>query len=132
MFGGCFSSKGFGRIICFKQNLNADYMCRIYQYGLLPTPRKQFGFDSTWWKLPEDNDPTHASKIAINWRREKSIQKIDWPSMSPDLAPIVNVWQLLKMKLRKQNFKTYESLVSTIKREWKILRLELGVKLVHT
>jgi transposase len=27
---GCFSSKGFGRIICFKQNLDTEYMCKIY------------------------------------------------------------------------------------------------------
>jgi transposase len=129
---GCFSSKGFGRIVCFKQNLNADYMCKIYQHGLLPTARKQFGSDSMLWKLQEDNDPKHASKIATSWRRERSIEKIDWPSMSPDLAPIENVWQLLKMKLRTQNFKTYESLVSTIKREWKKLPQELAIKLVHS
>ena len=107
-------------------------MCKIYQHGLLPTARKQFGSDSMLWKLQEDNDPKHTSKIATSWRCEKSIEKTGWPSMSPDLAPIENVWQLLKMKLRKQNFKNYESLVSAIKREWKTLSQELAVKLVHS
>ena len=78
-------------------------MCKIYRYGLLPTARKQFGSGSTLWKLQEDNDPKHASKIATSWRKEKSIPKIAWPSMSLDLVLIENVWQLLKMKLRKQN-----------------------------
>ncbi|CAF2082322.1 unnamed protein product, partial [Rotaria magnacalcarata] len=40
---GCFSSKGLGRIICFRQNLDAKFMCSIYKCGLLPTAKKQFG-----------------------------------------------------------------------------------------
>ena len=33
----CFPSEGFGRIVCFKKNLNAELMCDIYKLGLLPT-----------------------------------------------------------------------------------------------
>ncbi|CAF1514028.1 unnamed protein product [Adineta ricciae] len=129
---GCFSSKGFGRIVCFRQNLDARFMCTIYKHGLLPTAYKQFGRDSTSWKLQEDNDPKHMSKLANNWREEKRIERIDWPSMSPDLAPIENVWQLLKIKLRKKQFTTYQSLVSAIKREWKALPQILAIRLVDS
>ena len=52
--------------------------------------------------------------------------------MSPNLAPIENVWQLLKMNLRRKKIGSYRSLVSTIKREWKSLPSELAVKLVQT
>ena len=51
--------------------------------------------------------------------------------MSSDRAPIENVWQLLKMKLRSKKLTTYQSLVSAIKHEWKTLPRELAVKLVH-
>ena len=80
-------------------------MCDIYKRGLVPTARKQFGLDSIIWELQEDNDPKHTSKRALNWKTSHRIQKIDWLSMSPDLVPIENVWQLLKMKLRKKNLK---------------------------
>lgn len=129
---GCFSARGFGRVVCFNKNLDANLMCDIYKYGLLPTARKHFGHDSTLWKLQEDNDPKHTSKLATNWRMNNNVQKIDWPSMSPDIAPIENVWQLLKMKLRKKKLLTYQSLVSAIKREWKSLSPELAIKLVHS
>ena len=33
---GCFSSQGFVRIICFKQNINAELICDIYERGLMP------------------------------------------------------------------------------------------------
>ena len=79
---GCFSSKGFGRVVCFKENLNAELMCDIYKRGLLPTVRKQFGRDSVLWKLQEDNDPKHRSKLAVNWKRNNGVHEIYWPSMS--------------------------------------------------
>ncbi|CAF1411317.1 unnamed protein product [Rotaria magnacalcarata] len=84
----CFSARGFSRVVCFKENLNADLMCHIYKYGLLPTARKQFGYGSTLWKLQEDSGPKHTSKLATNWRMNNNIPKIDWPSMSPDIASI--------------------------------------------
>ena len=88
---GCFSSKGFGRVVCFKENLNAELLCDIYKCGLLPKARKQFGHDSVLWKLQEDNDPKRRSKLAVNWKRNNGVHEIYWPSMSPDLAPIENV-----------------------------------------
>ena len=82
------------------------------------------------WKLQEDNDPKHTSKLAAKWKENNTVQKIDWPSISPNRAPIENVSQLLKMKLRKRKLTSYQSLVSAIKGEWKILPLELAIKLV--
>ena len=52
--------------------------------------------------------------------------------MSPDIAPIENVWQVLKMKLRKKKFTTYQSLVSAIKPEWKALPKDLSLNLIHS
>ena len=52
--------------------------------------------------------------------------------MSSDIAPIENVWQILKMKLRKKRFTTYQSLVSAIKQEWKALPNDLSLNLIHS
>ena len=57
------------------------------------------------------------------------MENIDCPSMSPDIAPIENVWQILKMKFRKKKFTTYQSLVSAIKQEWKALTKDLSLNL---
>ena len=72
---GCFSSLGFGRIVCFKQNLDAKLMCSIYKCGLFSTARKQFGNHMTQWKLQEDNDTKHRSKLAPKWRIENGVKK---------------------------------------------------------
>ena len=51
--------------------------------------------------------------------------------MSPDLAPIENIWQLLKLNLRRKKIESYQSLISVIKREYESLTSELTIKLVH-
>ena len=119
-------SSAFGRTLM--QDLRLPFTSTVSCEQLT----KQFGRDLTSWKLQEDNDSRHMSKLANNWKEEKQIERFDWPSMSPDLAPIENVWQILKMKLRKNNFTNYQSLVSAIKREWKALPQELAIRLVDS
>ncbi|CAF3372163.1 unnamed protein product [Rotaria socialis] len=128
---GCFSCNGFGRIYCFRENLKADLLCRIYKRYLFPTARDHFGRNSTNWALQEDNDPKHTSQLAKQWRSKYEVQRIDWPSMSPDLNPIENVWKLLKMNLARKNLRTYKSLVSAIKKEWKAFPKDLTTNLVQ-
>ena len=87
----CFLSRDVGHIVCCKQNLNAELMCDIYKRSLLPTARKQFNHDSTLWKLQEDNEPKHTSKLAVKWKRNDEVHEIHRPSMSSDLALIENI-----------------------------------------
>ena len=70
--------------------------------------------------------------MVIDWKADNDVQRMDWLSMSPYLAPIENVWQVLKMNIRKKNLKTYQSLVLAIKEEWNKLPTELEVLLVQS
>lgn len=99
---GCFSIFGFGKLVCFTRNLNANFMCKIYERGLLPSASMFFGEDNLDWFLQEDNDPKHRSKIAKAWKQERNINVLPWPSMSPDQNPIENVWQVLKLNVGKK------------------------------
>ena len=40
---GCFSAQGFGRLVCFTENLNAKRMLRLYKFGLLKSAEKLYG-----------------------------------------------------------------------------------------
>ena len=72
---GCFSSKDFGHIVCFKQNLNAEL---ISKRGLLSTVPKQFGHDSMSLKLQEDNESKHTWKRAVKWKRNNVVHEIHY------------------------------------------------------
>ena len=40
-------------------------------------------------------------QVVKRWRSKYGVQKIDWPSMSPDVNPIEKVWKPIKMNLRR-------------------------------
>ena len=52
--------------------------------------------------------------------------------MSPNLAPVEDVCQFLKMKLRKKNLTVLRSLICAIKVEWESLAEDSATTLIHS
>ena len=129
---GCFSSQGFGELYCFTENLNGDLLCKLYEQALLPSAQTMFGEEKKDWILQEDNDPKHRSQKAENFRQDHKLQKIDWPSYSPDLNPIENVWSILKSNVAENRVTTLKGLIATMKKEWANLTLEYAQRLAET
>jgi hypothetical protein len=129
---GCFSKKGFGKLVLFKRTLNSKLMCKIYKNGLLPSVKKWFGESSNYWKLLEDNDPKHTSQMSKTFKVKNGIHSLPWPSQSPDCNPIENVWALMKLKINRQPPTSINNFVARIKKEWKNLSIEFAEKLVDS
>lgn len=129
---GCFCSEGFGKLFIFKQNLSAQLMVKIYKNALIPSMKK-FSFDKdSGWQFQEDNDPKHTSKLAKNWKSENNIPKIPWPSNSPDLSPIENLWGIMKVKVAEHQPKTLTALITIIRRTWKNFSIDLAQALIQS
>jgi transposase len=129
---GCFCSYGFGELITFEEVLDSSKMIEIYKKGLLFTSQKYFGHNNNNWILCEDNDPKHRSKIVTNFKASKNINFLDWPSCSPDLNPIENVWGVLKKKLAKKHPTSIRSLKRELLKEWNALIQEDAAKYVNS
>ena len=61
------------------------------------------------------------SRKAHKWRADNQITHLPWPSQSPDLNPMENVWAILKANVADHKVTSVKELISVIKKEWKKL-----------
>ena len=57
---------------------------------------------------------------------------MDWPSQSPDLNPIENLWEELDHQVREGNFTNKKNLFSALHQKWKNIPIGKLIKLVNS
>jgi len=50
----------------------------------------------------QDNAPIHVSKETLNFFKESKVKLLDWPSYSPDLNIVENIWSMLSSDIYGQ------------------------------
>lgn len=63
----------------------------------------------------QDNCSIHTSKKVYDWMRQNNFRFMTWPSRSPDMSPIENVWSLLSnIVYDRKQFQNVSELRKTI------------------
>jgi len=133
MVWGCFSCQGVGFLCQIKGIMDSKLYLEILQDELMKSI-KYFKFSEENCIFMQDNDPKHKSKLVQEWLKKKKFRVLDWPSQSPDLNPIENLWAIIKRKLNQYSdppkgvFELWERIEET----WNKITIEVCEKLIHS
>ncbi|KAG1257406.1 hypothetical protein G6F68_009316 [Rhizopus microsporus] len=94
----CFTAKGPGYITEILGGLDSKLYCQILSEDLMAT-LDDYHLNTADIVFQQDNDPKHRSKLAIKLFQENNVKLLEWPAYSPDLNPIENLWDFLKVRL---------------------------------
>ncbi len=82
------------------------------------------------WVFQHDDDPNHTAKATKEWLKKKHIKVLEWPSQSPDLNPIENLWRWLKVRVAKRQPRNLNDLERICKEEWNKIPPEMCANLL--
>ena len=69
-------------------------------------------------QLVQDNAPCHKTNLIRNWMLENAVNAIPWPSCSPDLNPIEQVWAWMKRQIQGRHFASKDDLWHALHSLW--------------
>lgn len=124
---GCFSALGVGDLHLIDGIMDKHQYKSILENQMLPSVRRLYRGEN--YIFQQDNDPKHTAKTTKTWMRRNNIPLMDWPSQSPDLNPLENLWSYLDYKCKNRKPASKEELYQCLLEQWRAIPNDLLMKL---
>ena len=126
---GCFAAGGTGALDKIDGIMREEnYVYILKQH--LKTSVRNLKLSRKWF-FQMDNDLKHTSKVVAKWLKDNKVKVLVWPSQSPDLNPIENLWAELKKHVRARRPTNLTQLHQLCQEEWAKLHPTYCGKLVE-
>ncbi len=131
MLWGCVSYHAYGPLIAVEGFINGEK----YLKQLVDTVKPEMDFSAALGRrlvFQQDNAKPHKTPQVLEYLANWGYEVIDWPPQSPDLSPIENIWNVMKMRMKalQPRPRTKANMRDAMMQIWDELEPELLVKIV--
>jgi len=131
MVWGAFSTQGTVALEFITNKIDSSEYQRILLSRLIPYLRK---FRRMNLVFQQDNASVHKSRSTLDWLQRNKITSMEWPSCSPDLNPMENLWGILVRRVyaNQRQYQAADHLKAAILHEWNQINRELIQNLISS
>ncbi|GBM84936.1 Transposable element Tc3 transposase [Araneus ventricosus] len=117
MVWGSFETEGATPIVFVQGRMNSESYVDILADNLLP---ETLLITSGDYLLQQDNASVHVSRTSKSWFDANFVKLLDWPTRTPDLNPMENLWGILAHEVYKNGiqYQNKQELTYSVEKAW--------------
>jgi len=116
MVWGAISIDGVGPLVQVRGTIDAEGYLNIFRHRL----RWYFpGLYNNEQIFQDDNARPHTTDTVSKWFQKYDIERMHWPSRSPDLNIIEDIWGKIKYEMRGKIFSSNDDLWEEVNHQWR-------------